>query len=71
SFYYYFRFIKVMYLGDRVADNKPLALSPALQTALVVSVIGILIVGVYPHYLIWLVQDLIGPLASAAAIALK
>ena len=28
SFYYYFRFIKVMYLGDRIADNKPLALSP-------------------------------------------
>ncbi len=30
SFYYYVRFIKVMYLGDRIADNKPLALSPAL-----------------------------------------
>jgi NADH-quinone oxidoreductase subunit N len=49
SFYYYFRFIKVMYLGDRLADQKPLALSPALQTALVVSLIGILAVGVYPQ----------------------
>ncbi|HJT66212.1 MAG TPA: NADH-quinone oxidoreductase subunit N [Pyrinomonadaceae bacterium] len=71
SFYYYFRFIKVMYLGDRIADNRPLALSPALQTALVVSVIGVLIVGVYPQPLIKIAQQLIGPLASAAAIALR
>src|SRR5947207_5215554 len=40
SFYYYVRFIKVMYLGDRVADVKPLSLSPALRTALVVSLDG-------------------------------
>jgi len=71
SFYYYFRFIKVMYLGDRLADNRPLALSPALQTALIVSVVGILVVGVYPQPLIRLAQDLIGSLASVAAIALK
>jgi NADH-quinone oxidoreductase subunit N len=72
SFYYYFRFIKVMYLGDRIADNKPLALSPALQTALVVSVIGVLVVGVYPQPLIKLAQELIGQFASAAgALALK
>jgi len=72
SFYYYFRFIKVMYLGDRIADNRPLALSPALQTALVVSVVGILIVGVYPHPVIKLAQELVGPVVSATtAIALK
>ena len=71
SFYYYFRFIKVMYLGDRIADNRPLALSPALQTALIVSVVGVLVVGVYPQPLIRLAQDLIGPIASAASIALK
>ena len=59
SFYYYFRFIKVMYLGDRLADNKPLALSPALWTVLAVCVIGVLVVGVYPHYLIKLAQDLV------------
>src|SRR5207302_1402308 len=41
SFYYYVRFIKVMYLGDRVADDQPLALSPALRTALVASLVGI------------------------------
>ena len=59
SFYYYVRFIKVMYLGDRIADNKPLALSPALQVALVVSVIGIIVIGVYPQPLIALAQALI------------
>jgi len=71
SFYYYFRFIKVMYLGDRIADNKPLALSPALETALYVSVAGILIVGVFPQPLIKLAQDLIGPVAATVTIALK
>ena len=49
SFYYYVRFIKVMYLGDRIADDKPLSLSPALQTALVVSLVGIIFIGVYPQ----------------------
>ncbi|PWT88392.1 MAG: NADH-quinone oxidoreductase subunit N [Blastocatellia bacterium] len=61
SFYYYVRFIKVMYLGDRVADDKPLALSPALQTALVVSLAGIVIVGIYPQPFIELAQKLISP----------
>ena len=58
SFYYYVRFIKVMYLGDRMADDKPLAMSPALQTALVVSLAGILFIGVYPQPLIEIVQRL-------------
>ena len=52
SFYYYLRFVKVMYLGDRLADDKPLALSPALHAALAVSVIGIVIIGVYPNWII-------------------
>ncbi len=59
SFYYYFRFIKVMYLGDRLADNRPLALSPALQIALVVSVVGVIVIGVYPQPIIKLAQQLI------------
>ena len=71
SFYYYVRFIKVMYLGDRIADNKPLALSPALQTALVVSVIGIIVIGVYPQPFIKLAQELIGPIASLGAFIAK
>ena len=67
SFYYYFRFIKVMYLGDRIADNKPLALSPALQMALVVSVVGIIFIGIYPQPLIKLAQDLMGSIVSLGA----
>ncbi|HYV00251.1 MAG TPA: NADH-quinone oxidoreductase subunit N [Pyrinomonadaceae bacterium] len=59
SFYYYVRFIKVMYLGDTIADAKPLSLSPALQTALVVSLVGIIAIGVYPQPLIEIVQRLV------------
>jgi NADH-quinone oxidoreductase subunit N len=59
SFYYYLRFIKVMYLGDRVADNQPLELSPTLRAALAVSTIGIIFIGVYPQPLISVAQKLI------------
>jgi NADH-quinone oxidoreductase subunit N len=59
SFYYYLRFVKVMYLGDRVADDKPLALSPALHTALAVSVAGIIIIGVYPQPIISVATSLL------------
>jgi NADH-quinone oxidoreductase subunit N len=58
SFYYYVRFIRVMYLGDRVADNRPLAFSPALWAALAVSVVGIVFIGIYPQPLISLAQAL-------------
>ena len=58
SFYYYIRFIKVMYLGDRVADEEPLALSGALRTALVVSLVGIVLIGIYPQPFISLAQKL-------------
>lgn len=71
SFYYYVRFIKVMYLGDRVADDKPLALSPALQGALIFSLIGILFIGIYPQPAINLAQKLIAPLATLESLALK
>jgi len=71
SFYYYVRFIKVMYLGDRVADDKPLSLSPALQTALLVSLAGIIFIGVYPQPLIEIVQRLVGPLAALGSVTLK
>jgi len=69
SFYYYVRFIKVMYLGDRIADNRPLALSPALQTALIASVAGIIVIGIYPQPFIQLAQDLIGQFAALGAVA--
>jgi NADH-quinone oxidoreductase subunit N len=64
SFYYYVRFIKVMYLGDRIADNKPLALSRSLQTALVVSVILVIASGIYPWPFIAITKVLIEPFIS-------
>jgi len=60
SFYYYVRFIKVMYLGDRIADNKPLALSPALVVTLIVCVIGVIAIGVLPQKVLSLTQEHIG-----------
>jgi NADH-quinone oxidoreductase subunit N len=57
SFYYYVRFIRVMYLGDRIADDRPLELSPALRTALFVALAGIIFIGVFPHPLIQLAKD--------------
>jgi NADH-quinone oxidoreductase subunit N len=58
SFFYYLRFIKVMYLGDRVADEQPLTMSPALRTALVATLVGILFIGLYPQPFIVLAQKL-------------
>lgn len=66
SFYYYLRFIKVMYLGDRIADDKPLALSPSLRAALVVSVVGVLVLGIYPQPFLEIAQKLLGPLITVA-----
>jgi NADH-quinone oxidoreductase subunit N len=71
SFYYYIRFIKVMYLGDRVADEQPLTLSPALQTAMVAALVGIIFIGVYPQPLIVLAQKLLPATAAAAPAASK
>lgn len=61
SFYYYVRFIKVMYLGDHIADDKPLELSPALRTALVASLVGIIVIGLYPQPFISIAQRLLAP----------
>jgi NADH-quinone oxidoreductase subunit N len=58
SFFYYIRFIRVMYLGDRVADAEPLTMSPALRTALVATLVGVLFIGVYPQPFIVLAQKL-------------
>ena len=58
SFYYYVRFIRVMYLGDRIADDRGLSFSPALWAALSVSVIGIIFIGVYPQPFIDLAKTL-------------
>jgi NADH-quinone oxidoreductase subunit N len=71
SFYYYIRFIKVMYLGDRVADEEPLTVSPALQTAMVAALVGIIFIGIYPQPLILLAQKLLPAQATAAPAASK
>jgi NADH-quinone oxidoreductase subunit N len=67
SFYYYVRFIRAMYLSDRVADERPLSLSPALKTSLVISLIGVIIIGIYPQPFIDVAQKLLAPLYAAAA----
>ena len=68
SFYYYIRFIRVMYLGDRIADEEPLTMSTPLRTAMIASLIGIVFIGVYPQPFIVLAQKLIPstPAASSA-----
>src|SRR5258705_3978039 len=71
SFYYYIRFIKVMYLGDRIADEQPLTISPALQTAMVAALVGIIFIGVYPQPLIVLAQKLLPAQAAAPPAASK
>src|SRR5438876_1827049 len=67
SFYYYIRFIRVMYLGDGVADEEHLCLLTPLRSALVVALIGIIFIGIYPQPFISLPQKLIP--ASAALTA--
>src|SRR5260370_29911792 len=66
SFYYYIRFIRVMYLGDRVADDQPLTMSPALKTAMVAALVGILFIGIYPQPFIVLAQKLIPSQAATS-----
>jgi NADH-quinone oxidoreductase subunit N len=69
SFYYYIRFIRVMYLGDRVADEQPLTMSPALKAAMVFALVGIVFIGIYPQPFIVLAQKLLPATAAAAPAA--
>ena len=71
SFYYYVRFIRAMYLGEREAEPRPLSLSPALSAALVVCVVGVIATGVYPWPFISLAQNLLETLAAASPVALR
>src|SRR5437868_6676932 len=68
SFYYYIRFIRVMYLGDRIADDQPLTMSPALRTAMIASLIGVVFIGIHPQPFIVLAQKLM-PSQPAATSA--
>jgi NADH-quinone oxidoreductase subunit N len=71
SFYYYVRFIRAMYIGDREADPRPLSLSPALRTALVVCAVAVILIGVYPHPVIKLAEALVSTIAAGGAVALR
>jgi NADH-quinone oxidoreductase subunit N len=71
SFYYYVRFIRAMYIGDREADARPLSLSPALRTALVVCAAAVILIGVYPHPVIKLAEALVSALSAGGAVALR
>jgi NADH-quinone oxidoreductase subunit N len=71
SFYYYIRFIRVMYLGDRVADDRPLALSWPLRTALVFALLGIIGIGIYPQPLIAVTTALMTPVVAGSEGVVK
>jgi NADH-quinone oxidoreductase subunit N len=68
SFYYYVRFIRVMYLGERVADERPLVLAPALRAALVIAVVGIIFIGIYPQPIINMAQSLVSTFGGAGGV---
>jgi NADH-quinone oxidoreductase subunit N len=73
SFYYYFLFIRRMYLDEETAETRPLSLSPALEVALTVAVVGIIFIGIYPQPFITLAQSVAASLAGAlgGAVALR
>jgi NADH-quinone oxidoreductase subunit N len=71
SFYYYVRFIRAMYLGEREADARPLSLSPALRTALVVCAVFVIFIGIYPQPVIKMAEVLVSTLAAGSPVALR
>jgi NADH-quinone oxidoreductase subunit N len=68
SFYYYVRFIRAMYIGDREADARPLSLSAPLQTALVVCAVAVIVIGVYPTPFIKAAEAVASSLTSLAPV---
>jgi NADH-quinone oxidoreductase subunit N len=66
SFYYYVRFIRAMYIGDREADARPLSLSAPLQTALVVCCVAVIVIGVYPQPFIRAAEAVASSLSTLA-----
>jgi NADH-quinone oxidoreductase subunit N len=67
SFYYYVRFIRAMYIGDREADARPLSLSAPLKTALVVCAVAVILIGVYPQPFIKAAGSVVTAVFPAAA----
>jgi NADH-quinone oxidoreductase subunit N len=68
SFYYYVRFIRAMYIGDREAEARPLSLSTPLSAALVVCAVAVIFIGVYPGPLIKAAAAVVDALAPAVAL---
>ncbi|HEX8500449.1 MAG TPA: NADH-quinone oxidoreductase subunit N [Pyrinomonadaceae bacterium] len=71
SFYYYVRFIRAMYIGDREADPRPLSLSAPLRTALVACAVAVILIGVYPQPFIKAAESVVASLAPGGALALR
>jgi NADH-quinone oxidoreductase subunit N len=71
SFYYYVRFIRAMYIGEREADARPLALSAPLQTALAACAIAVILIGVYPQPLIRAAEAVVAAIGTAGPLALR
>ena len=67
SFFYYFRFIRSMYLDDETPDARPLALSAPLRVALTAAVVGILFIGVYPQPFLRMARTVVTTLASVGS----
>lgn len=65
SFYYYVRFIRAMYIGDREADARPLSLSAPLKTALVVCAVAVILIGVYPQPIIKAAESVVAAVLPA------
>jgi NADH-quinone oxidoreductase subunit N len=59
SFYYYVRFIRLMYLSEESRDESVLSPSLALQIALCVAVVGVIFSGIYPQPIISIAQSLV------------
>lgn len=55
SLYYYLRFIRAMYI-EAETEPTPVKLSPALNTALAVAVLLVMLIGIYPQPVINLTQ---------------
>ena len=52
SLYYYLRVVVFMWINDETAPaTSPLAVGPAMTTALVVAVVGTVVFGLYPQFL--------------------
>jgi NADH-quinone oxidoreductase subunit N len=71
SFYYYVRFIRAMYVSERVADERPLSLSKPLNAALAACVVAVVLTGVYPQPVIKLAEAFVASLAAGGALALR